>query len=508
MQKRVVIALVLFVTGLLIWVPGGDVVKLIINNDEIVFGRYSRGHFGTLFIVTLLLWIAAGITTALRRKPLAEIIFAVAMVYLSTGLSAFVLLIGSSFISKPRYVEEKVAVVDKTAGIAVSGVVRHRPPNERYNLIQKDEPEQLRSYPHAPKGYPEFPLVLTTDDKGFRNAGQRDQYDMVAVGDSFVAGSHVSDDQAWVAMLQQRLGQSIYNLGVSGSDLGVYLNNFVSLGRPLKPKTVMVMVYEGNDFRDVPSVARVVTPAEHSVADAADKQEDSDSGATDEQDENPVATKKSGIAYLAKASPVTKGLKRLSAEVLSEIGKDWPVPDYQAQMGWMPLAVDTPKGTKFYSFTPKKLVYINYSHEQLMQSKDWSNARSILDTFAELSRKDGFRLVIVYAPSAPHVVMPLVQERIPADQLLQFVRYKDKKLDKNADAEAFKRDVFARLDVQEQEVMAWCTAKQVECVSTTAALRQAAAEGRQVYFTYDQHWTPEGNAVVAEQLTTYFQQNP
>ena len=35
-------------------------------------------------------------------------------------------------------------------------------------------------------------------------------------------------------------------------------------------------------------------------------------------------------------------------------------------------------------------------------------------------------------------------------------------------------------------------------VSATASLRAAAVSGTQVYFTYDQHWTPEGHEIVAE----------
>jgi hypothetical protein len=498
MQKRVVVAIVLFTVSLMIWIPSSDLVKLIVNNDEIVFGRYSRGHFGALFIVTLLLWIAAGIAIALRRKPMAECVFAVLMVYLSTGLSVFVLVIGSAFINKPRYVEEQVKTVDAEAGITLTNVVRHRPPNERYDLVQRDEPDALRSYPNAPKGYPEFPLVLTTDSRGFRNQTSLDTYDIVAVGDSFVAGSHVSDDQAWAAILQKKLGQSLYNLAVSGSDLMVYLNNFVSLGRPLKPKAVLLMIYEGNDFRAVRPLPKAVSENPASDTSTADNSDEAT-----EQSEPTESKKLLDIAYLAKASPVTKGLKRLSAEVFSAVGKEWPVPEYTVQMGWMPLAVPTTTGVQYYSFPPKRLTYLDYSPEEFVRSTDWHNARAILDTFAALSQKDHFRLVVVYAPSAPHVVMPLAQDHIPADQLFQFVRYSNKKL--KGDPETYKQQVLGRLDTQENTVMAWCAEKQVDCVSPTAALRKAAAQGQQVYYVYDQHWTPEGNAVVADVLQTFFQ---
>ncbi len=76
------------------------------------------------------------------------------------------------------------------------------------------------------------------------------------------------------------------------------------------------------------------------------------------------------------------------------------------------------------------------------------------------------------------------------------------------DAEAFKQQVFSRLDANENTWMAWCKARGVACVSITAALRQAAANGQQVYYTYDQHWTPEGNAVTAAVVDTFLRQNP
>jgi hypothetical protein len=484
MNKRSWIAIGLLIASLLIWLPGSELIPLIINNDEIVLGRYSRTHFGILLLLTLIFWMAAGVLFSTRRKPVAETLFALFMIYFSTGISAFALVIGSGLLNKPRYVEQKVSGVDADTGIALNGIVRHRPPKERFDLVQKDVPEQLRSYPDAPAGYPEFPVVLTTDANGFRNQQMLDEYDMLAIGDSFVAGSHVSDDQAWVDLLRKRLGKSIYNLGVSGSDLTVYFNNFISLGRKLQPKTVLVMLYEGNDFRDAPPLPKMAgnkkntnTPAE------------------------PV-DKTATIGFLAKSSPVTKGLRRLTGEVLAKVGRDNPVPGYAETVGFMPLAVDTPKGKQHYSFDPKRLRYlVDASEQDFAASSDWRNVRDALEQFVMLSKKDNFRLVIVYAPSAPHVIMPLVEDKIPAQQLLNFSQSKKKKIE--IDAESYKKQVFSRLDAEENVWRNWCNETGVECVSTSLALRDAAAAGRQVYFTYDQHWTPEGNAVTADVLAHY-----
>lgn len=481
MNKRLVVALAVFLASVVIWLPGSSLIELIVTNEEVVLGRYSRGHFGILLLLTIILWIAASVIFSTRRKPPAETVFALLMIYFSTGLSAFVLVVGSGLFNKPRYVEQDIGGVDADTGITLSGVVRHRPPQERFELVQKDVPEQLRSYPNAPAGYPEFPVVLTTDANGFRNQQFLDKYDMLAVGDSFVAGSHVSDDQAWVDLLRKQSGRSIYNLGVSGSGPLVYLNNFITLGRKLQPKIVMVMLYEGNDFRDAPPLPKAGNTGSAPVA--------------------PV-DKSTSIGFLAKASPVTKGLRRLTSEVLAKIGSDNPVPGYAETVGFMPLAVDTPMGMQHYSFDPKRMLYLVEGDEkEFAESSDWKNVRDVLEQFVFLSKKDGFRLLVVYAPSAPHVVMPLVGDGIPTQQLLNFSRFKAKNI--QLDAEAYKKQVLARLDSEENVWANWCKETGTECVSTTLALREAIVAGRQVYYTYDQHWTPEGNKVTASVLANY-----
>lgn len=480
MNKRVILAMVLLVVSLLAWLPASPVIKLIIENEPVVLGRYSAGHFGSLLLLTLLLWTAAGVIFFTRTKSLVETVFALLMVYVSAGLSGFVLVIGSGLVNKPRFIEQPISGVDADTGIVLAGTVRHWIPGQRHELLQVDRPEQLRSYPDAPAGYPAFPVVLTSDARGFRNRDQLDHYDTVAVGDSFVAGSHVSDEQVWVELLRQRTGNSIYNLGVSGTDPLVYLNNFVTVGRKLQPKTVLVMLYEGNDFRDAPPVPKAVA----NPVSAA-----------------PVGDPTLSVAFLTKASPVTQGLRRLSNEVLAKIGATQAVPDYAETVGFMPVRVDTPVGRHAYSFEPKRLLYLGDSEQDFATSSDWRNVRDVLEQFVMLSKKDSFRLVLVYAPSTPHVVLPLATHNIPAGQLLNFARFKDKNL--QLDADTYKQQVLARLDSQENVWMQWCRETGVECVSTTLALREAAAAGRQVYFSYDQHWTPDGNAVVADVLTTY-----
>ncbi|MEZ5436164.1 MAG: hypothetical protein R3E67_06425 [Pseudomonadales bacterium] len=80
----------------MIWLPASPVIKLIIENDPVILGRYSAGHFGALLLLTVILWIAAAVLFSTRNKGKGETLFALVMVYLSAGLSGFVLVIGSA----------------------------------------------------------------------------------------------------------------------------------------------------------------------------------------------------------------------------------------------------------------------------------------------------------------------------------------------------------------------------------------------------------------------------
>lgn len=478
---RLVVGFACLLTAVLIWWPASDVIELIVRQREVLLGRYSQGHFGALLLLSPLLLMLA-VLLLLPMKSRADRVFACIMVPFSTLLSLCLLVLATGWMSKPRYVET-VIVEDETAGeVRIQGLVRHREPNQRFVFEQDDKPEQPRSYPNPPAGYGRLPIVLTTDRHGYRNTGELlEHYPIVAVGDSFTAGSHVSDEQVWTVLLSQHLGLPVYNLGVSGSSPRTYLNNYLALGRRFRPETVLFMIYEGNDFRYEPPPPAPVTG--DAVASAR----------------RPLGER---LKSWAKASPVTLGLRRLSAEVLQPWGADAPVPGYDAHMGWMPLRIDTPAGPQHYAFSPKRLRYLNVEADDFAASRDWLSVRDILLQMQTLAQQDGFRLIVLYAPSTPHVVLPLAGEQaVPAEQLRRFLAYESKRLPE--DAQQLKQDVMARLDNQESVLMGFCADSGIECLSLTQPMQQAIREGRQTYFSYDQHWAPPGNAVVAEVLTDY-----
>jgi hypothetical protein len=106
------------------------------------------------------------------------------------------------------------------------------------------------------------------------------------------------------------------------------------------------------------------------------------------------------------------------------------------------------------------------------------------------------RLVIAYAPSKPHVVLPLLRDQVSAEQLRAFAALRDHAGDLPP-PESLRDRLYRNLDTQEHVLGDWCAERGIEFVSLTAMLRDRVADGVPVYFTYDAHWTEEGHAAVS-----------
>ena len=470
---RRIVALLIVIVSFWIWTRHSDVIELIVRQRPVLFGRYSQGHFGTLLLLTPILWgIAAAFAS---RKPLRESLLNTALGTVTTIIAIVAITYLAHFTNRDALYEERKLPDAQANEMHLAGVVRHRPANRVYELTYRDVPEQARSYPNPPPGYPDVPLRLTSDAKGFRNLSILPQYDIVAVGDSFVAGSNVSDDQTWPALLAQATGKTIYNLGVGGSGPPTYMSNFAYFGLDLKPRLALFMIYEGNDFKEDVVLADPTTPT---LGERVSKH----------------------FERAIDAAPVRIGLKQASRNLFEKLGSTRPVPGYAEKLGFMPIKLQHGDSTHFYSFDPKRLVYLNYSTDKFVASDEWQATAKILTQIVKLCRDHAITPVFIYAPSTPHVVLPLAKETIPAEQLRYFVSLRKSHL---PPADEFKQQVFANLDNEQNTVLDFCEKQQVDCLALTEALQQATASGTQTYFSYDQHWTPDGNAVAAKTIEQF-----
>ena len=91
--------------------------------------------------------------------------------------------------------------------------------------------------------------VAGIDRMGFRNpkSYEGDFPDIAVVGDSFTYGFNVVRAESWPGVLEQALGERIYNYGVGGYNLLQYVE-LVRLAAEKGVKRIIVAVFPGNDL--------------------------------------------------------------------------------------------------------------------------------------------------------------------------------------------------------------------------------------------------------------------
>ena len=143
------------------------------------------------------------------------------------------------------------AAINQANGIADAFVADgdlsfRRPP--RFSWAGRVRSDLAESW-NVPLASPKH-VTFTTDAQGYRNPASRTAADVVLIGDSFIEGWYVSDDETAATTLERRLGRPVANLGVSGYGT---LQELLVLRRdalPRQPRLVAWFFFEGNDLYD------------------------------------------------------------------------------------------------------------------------------------------------------------------------------------------------------------------------------------------------------------------
>lgn len=490
MPPQRIVALGLVAVIAVAWAIPGPVVSHVARQEPLLLGRYVVGHFAALALGTLVLGLVAGLLWA--KRSIAESALLTGMVVLSS-LAGIVMVSSLARMGiAPRYQGTPVASVvqDPALRAQLVGGVTTREPDYRWEVTRTDEPAPGRSYRNRVAGRPALPVVLSTDDRGLRNPPRAGRYDVVVAGDSFTEGSMVTDDRTWWSLLAQRTGQRVYNTGVSGLTVREYLNNWAAFGLDSGARTVIVTIYEGNDWkplhtpRPAAATARAASRPRHAAIFGA-------------------SLFSRFYDYAWKSSPIRWRTETALVQELAPIGADLPLPSSEG-LDWMPAAVTAGGATHHYAWEPKHLLRLYWEPAAFAAAPEWTTNEVLLRQFAAIARERGIRLVIAYAPSKPHVVLPLLRDQLSAEQLHAFAKFRDRGEDLPP-AAAFRDRLYRNLDTQENTLRDWCAAQGVEFRSLTPVLRARMAEGVPVFFTYDPHWTEEGHAAVAAHLAESLQ---
>lgn len=452
---------IVLATNLVLWLVPSDVVDEIARQKHVMLGRYSRTHFAwnvgvlTISLVSFYVDWSAGVT---YKRRWFQVIATLMFLIPSLAVLDFALRTSDA----EHYVRDRMAY--------------RRPAGEEFHQVFTDRPEPRRSYPIVRPGYGRIECTLRTDRRGYRNQSDLPSYDVVVLGDSFAEGSNVSDEHPWPVRLASDSGFTVYNLGMSGYDLLHYLESLKDVGLALKPRIVLCMIYEGNDFRSIKS---------------------------DEKRRRPSVSMR--LKEYVGRSPVIGALDKLLIDAFGPISSAGRLED-AGKIDWLPLAIPQGPEARYYTFEPKQLRDLYESRDEFAGDRHWLNSRDQIDEMNRLCRDAGCQFILVFAPTKAHVTLPMAADRLVPEKVRAFtaISYKDEL----PEAGEFLQYLLDNINAREEVVGEWCRRENIPFVSLTGALRAAISQGKQVYFTYDQHWTPEGHEVVAHTVHQFLTKSP
>lgn len=468
-----IITTVVIVANLVLWAVPSDLAYNVAQERDILLGRYTVDRFVMLFLLVLLSVLVLCFVWSKKKNRTKEDLFRFLAVSVSVIVSIVVVDVYLRLTQRRHYIKKDNYY--------------YRVPNEVNAGVAKDVPTKIFSYPRTPPGYPDIEYALTTDKRGFRNKSDLEKYDVVVLGDSFAEGSNVSDGQVWAVLFAEKSGMTVYNLGMSAGSPVTYLEALRRFALGMSPKTVVCMLYEGNDFR------------------AANFSEENIEGHRSLED-------------IFRTSPLRRAIMGALVRYLGPINISWQkdlesggssnkadsfAPSHPLYaVSWLPLAIPDGPQARYYAFKVKRLLAHCVSREDFINSGGWQATFEFLGEIKKVCDENGIRLIIIYAPDKPHTLLPLVSDRLSPDKLRAFMALREENL---PPAEELMETVLEHLPIQESVVEEFCRQESIEFVSLTEPLRQKTLEGGQTYFTYDQHWTPVGHEVAAETLRLYME---
>ncbi len=449
LRRQKIFLAVVFVLNAVFWIVPSDVVELVARDRHTLLGRYSREHLSVNLVVLVASLVGFYIDQAPSGKRRRRGFQTAAVL-----LTALPLLVVVDFVIR----------LPQTHPYVFDSLAYHRQPDETFTVDFDDRPEAARSYLRAAPGYGSVRCVYHTDGRGYRNRRTLDQGEIVVLGDSFAEGSKVSDEQVWPVLVGQALERTVVNLGMSGYAPAHSLAAFREYGAPLSPELVLCLVYEGNDFR---ASNPELGDRERSISER--------------------------LKRYFKQSPVRNAIDQFLIRTLGPIGSERELSELEV-LSWLPLAVPAGPGAKYYAFGPKDVLSLAVEASAFRKSDVWAKSAAVLRELRQACADAAAELVVVYAPTKEHVMLPPARDHIPPEKMHRFLALRTDELPA---ASELLDTLLERLPTKRNVVREWCRIEGVAFCDLTDTLRTAAEAGRQVYYTYDQHWTPDGHKVVA-----------
>jgi hypothetical protein len=294
----------------------------------------------------------------------------------------------------------------------------------------------------------ERPIVFSTDSQGFRNPTELTRADIALIGDSYVEGWLVSDEETMAARIHQEMGLTVANFGVAGYGTLQERRVLERYALPLEPRLVAWFFFEGNDLDD-----------DQNFENAMLAYEPTDS-TPDPAPAPPVPHRWRDFAARSFTRNAFLALRQVTGPL---------IPNRLPTFGWFRDRLGVTQQVYFYDFYATRPLG-EYERQRLLVT------RETLRQVAALCRSRNIDLVVFYVPIKFRVYRDFCT--FPAGSPCPGWH------PWNLEAE------FARLCVEEG----------IHLVSLTDAMRREAVAGRMLYRPDDSHWNAAGQAFVAEQV--------
>jgi hypothetical protein len=290
------------------------------------------------------------------------------------------------------------------------------------------------------------------DNLGFRNLAESPVLhpDVVLMGDSFIEGAHVADDEVISARLEQELGSGsrVVNFGQSGYGPEQERQALCRFALPLSPRICVWAFYEGNDLDDLAEYDRQLArfqqaPTRPLLARYVDR-----------------SFIRNALVFTIRtaiAPPPRKPADRYSGRFRRADGQSVPI-----------------------YFASGDYRFQDEGRSRLAGSAELTRLRNVLTDASERCQAVGTTLIVTFIPTKWRV-------------------YRDKcQFDPGAACRQWPVDELPT--VVEELVSCLALPQNIRYVDLTPHFQAEARKGRLVYLADDTHWSADGHAVAARVL--------
>ncbi|MCE3222149.1 MAG: rane protein of unknown function [Nitrospira sp.] len=421
-DKAAVITLAIFLCGYaVLWVTGitstGHLLDNVIAGYLLAWGLYGflsdlpRQEIRARFVLMTLVGVAL--------LGAAELLGAVGWINYQTLLGTQ----GRTWFERPGYVR------DPELGYRHEAHYR-----ERGSFVRGNIGEAL-----CLPANPPVEFDLRYDQHGFRNDEDRDQADVVVIGDSYVESPMLPNSSLLTTGLSRSLGAPVVNMGISGYGPEQELVVLKRYALTLRPKTIVWLFFEGNDLLQL-----------------------------DPEDES------------ARREPTITALE--DSYWMRSLTRNLLVLSKKVAKGCVPHQTYLQFRGIFQEATGKQTEMFFWEKPAPLRPMDrlrLERLRSILKEAHELCRRQGVHLVVAFAPVSYRVHQGL-ENFEPSTPQMRAWQVND-----------LPDQVKSLLGGISQDIV---------FVDMTQPLRTAAAAGVLTYLPDDTHWTTEGQRVAGQAL--------